>query len=289
MGKKIIKSIEDLEKIKSEGLKKLYPSKTKIMVGMASCGLASGAGDVFGEIKSRIEKESLSWAIDPTGCLGFCEKEPLVDVSVEGLSRIVYGEITPEKVEEIMGIIVNKKIKKEWTIGKINEIKSLVTGEVKTYTVNSEIEEINGLPLFFETPFYKKQLRIALRNCGLINPDNIEEYIALGGYFSLFKVLKEYQPGDVIEEVVGSGLRGRGGAGFPTGKKWMLCRKSKGDKKYVICNADEGDPGAYMDCSILEGDPLSVIEGMTIGAYAIGSDEGFIYIRAEYPYAIEKI
>ena len=192
-------------------------------------------------------------------------------------------------MEEIIDIINNKKIKKEWVIGKINEIKSLVTEEVKNYHINSEIEKANDIPLFFEIPFYKKQLRIALRNCGLIDPDNIEEYIALGGYFSLFKVLKEYKPGDVIEEVVRSGLRGRGGAGFPTGKKWMLCRKSKGDKKYVICNADEGDPGAYMDCSILEGDPLSVIEGMTIGAYAIGSDEGFIYIRAEYPYAIEKI
>ncbi len=289
MRPKNIEVLEDLIELKKEGLKTIYPSKSKIMVGMASCGLASGAGEVYSKMKYIIDNNGIQLIVIPVGCLGFCQKEPLVDVSVKGLPRIIYGEITPEKVEELIDIIVNKKIKKEWIIGKIDQIKSLITEEVKKYPISIEIEETNSLPSFFEIPFYKKQSKIALRDCGIINPNSIQEYIAMGGYFSLFKVLKEYTSEDVIEEMIKSGLRGRGGAGFLTGKKWSLCRKSKGEKKYIICNADEGDPGAYIDGSILEGDPFSIIEGMTIGAYAIGSDEGYIYVRAEYPLAVERI
>ncbi len=148
---------------------------------------------------------------------------------------------------------------------------------------------MDGTPHYHQVPFYSKQFKIALRNCGFINPDLIDEYIARGGYFSLYKALLNMKPEEIIEEIKRSGLRGRGGAGFFTGNKWESCRKSKGDLKFVLCNADEGDPGAYMDRSVLEGDPHSVIEGMIIGAYAIGAQEGFIYVRDEYPLAIQKL
>ncbi|MBN1503727.1 MAG: NADH-quinone oxidoreductase subunit NuoF, partial [Candidatus Eisenbacteria bacterium] len=149
--------------------------------------------------------------------------------------------------------------------------------------------ELSDVPAFETIPFFKKQMRIVLRNCGIISPDSIDEYIARGGYFTLFKVLNELTPEKVIQEVKTSGLRGRGGAGFPTGLKWQFTRQAPGDVKYIVCNADEGDPGAYMDRSVLEGDPHSVLEGMTIGAFAVGANEGYIYVRAEYPLAIEKL
>jgi NADH:ubiquinone oxidoreductase subunit F (NADH-binding)/NAD-dependent dihydropyrimidine dehydrogenase PreA subunit len=160
---------------------------------------------------------------------------------------------------------------------------------VKDYSIRHIPGGVDGTPHYHQIPFYSKQLKIALRNCGFINPDRIEEYIARGGYFSLYKALFEMKPEEIIEEVKRSGLRGRGGAGFYTGNKWESCRKSKSDRKFVLCNADEGDPGAYMDRSVLEGDPHSVIEGMIIGAFAIGANEGFIYVRDEYPLAIQKL
>ncbi|MDT8285253.1 MAG: hypothetical protein RQ767_06970, partial [Thermovirgaceae bacterium] len=150
-------------------------------------------------------------------------------------------------------------------------------------------ESFERIPLYSDLPFYRKQKRIALRNCGLINPDHIDEYIYREGYFALARALKSMAPEEVLAEVKTSGLRGRGGGGFPTGLKWEFCRKSPGNKKYVICNADEGDPGAFMDRSILEGDPHALIEGMILGAYAMGADEGYIYCRAEYPLAIKRL
>jgi NADH:ubiquinone oxidoreductase subunit F (NADH-binding)/NAD-dependent dihydropyrimidine dehydrogenase PreA subunit len=157
------------------------------------------------------------------------------------------------------------------------------------YSILRIPEGMNGTHHYHEIPFYSKQVKIALRNCGFINPDRIQDYIARGGYFSLYKALFEMKPEEIIAEIRRSGLRGRGGAGFLTGQKWEACRKAKGDVKYVLCNADEGDPGAYMDRSVLEGDPHSVIEGMIVGAYAIGAREGFIYVRDEYPLAIRKL
>lgn len=202
-----------------------------------------------------------------TGCHGMCEMGPVVVVYPEGA---FYCRVMPEDVPEIVEEHLYK--------GRI--VQRLL------YTVPQDMEKV---PYYKDIPFYSKQHRIVLSNCGYIDPEKIEEYIARDGYIALGKALLEMTPEEVLDQVKKSGLRGRGGAGFPTGLKWEFARKAPGNKKYVICNADEGDPGAFMDRSTLEGDPHSVIEGMALGAYAIGADEGYIYCRAEYPLAIKRL
>ena len=202
-----------------------------------------------------------------TGCFGFCEKGPIVKVLPD---NTFYVRVTPADTEEIM---------KEHMV-KGRQVQRLL---YKDPVTNENVSDSKGIH------FYKKQIRIALRNCGFINPENIEEYIARDGYLALGKCLTELKPEEVIKEIKDSGLRGRGGGGFPTGLKWEITRKSVADQKYVVCNADEGDPGAFMDRSILEGDPHSVIEAMEICGYCIGADKGLVYIRAEYPLAIERL
>jgi NADH:ubiquinone oxidoreductase subunit F (NADH-binding)/NAD-dependent dihydropyrimidine dehydrogenase PreA subunit len=184
---------------------------------------------------------------------------------------------------------LENKVVEDLLFFKMEREDWILDGKVKDYSILHTPGGIDGTPHYHQIPFYSKQLKIALRNCGFINPDSLEEYVARGGYFSLYKALFEMKPEEIIEEVKRSGLRGRGGAGFPTGAKWESCRRAKGERKFVLCNADEGDPGAYMDRSVLEGDPHSVIEGMMIGAYTIGAHEGFIYVRDEYPLAIQKL
>jgi NADH:ubiquinone oxidoreductase subunit F (NADH-binding)/NAD-dependent dihydropyrimidine dehydrogenase PreA subunit/(2Fe-2S) ferredoxin len=289
-GEMKIQTKSDLEKMKERGLRNLYPKETKISVGMATCGLSTGAGEVFEAIQNEVEKRKLPIQVNQTGCIGFCQREPVVDILEPGKPRIFYQEITPEKAVTLVHEWTENKVVKDWLFCKM-EKEDFIAAEDKfwDHTIQHLPEGINGTPHYHQVPFYSKQLKIALRNCGFINPDHIEEYIARGGYFSLYKALFEMKREEIIEEVKRSGLRGRGGAGFPTGDKWESCRRSKGDHKYVLCNADEGDPGAYMDRSVLEGDPHSVIEGMIIGAYAIGADEGFIYVRDEYPLAIQKL
>ena len=284
-----IKTLNDLQQIKEKGIKLLYPEKTKIMVGMGTCGLATGAGEVFEAISEEVEKQKLDVVISPTCCIGFCQKEPLVDILQSGRPRISYGEMTPERARELIKALARGEIKKEWALAKIEEEEYLVEDKIWRYPEDSPPKELEEIPTYGQLPFYAKQRKIAMRNCGFINPENIGEYIARGGYKTLYRVLKEFQPGQVIAEIIKSGLRGRGGAGFPTGRKWDICSKATGDIKYIICNGDEGDPGAYMDRSILEGDPHSVLEGMIIGAYAIGATEGYIYVRAEYPLAVKNI
>jgi len=202
-----------------------------------------------------------------TGCHGMCEMGPVVVIYPEGA---FYCRVTPEDVAEIVE-------------------EHLYKGRIVTRLLYTVPEDMEKVPYYRDIPFYSKQHRVVLSNCGYIDPEKIEEYIARDGYMALGKALYEMTPEQVLEEVKKSGLRGRGGAGFPTGLKWEFARKATGDKKYVVCNADEGDPGAFMDRSTLEGDPHSVIEGMAIGAYTIGADEGYIYCRAEYPLAIKRL
>lgn len=202
-----------------------------------------------------------------TGCFGFCEKGPIVKIEPD---NVFYVQVTPKDVKEIVE-------------------EHLIKGRVVERLLYVEPVEKKVITHHEEMPFYKKQMRIALRNCGLINPEDIKEYIAAGGYQSLGTALTSMSPEEVIGIIKDSGLRGRGGGGFPTGLKWEITRASEGDKKYMICNADEGDPGAFMDRSILEGDPQSVLEAMAIAGYAIGANEGIIYIRAEYPLAISRL
>ncbi len=237
----------------------------KVLVGLASCGIAAGANKVFVKISAIKETEKLSFQLTKTGCIGMCYREPLVEV-IDETDSYLYGEIDEKKAVEI----IEKHIK---------------NGEpVKEYIVKTNLFE-NA-----DDSYWKNQVKIALRNCGVINPEIIEEYEEQGGYRAIKKIItSNISPEQVIQTIIDSGLRGRGGGGFPTGMKWKFAYNSKADQKYIICNADEGDPGAFMDRSILEGDPHSVLEGMTIAAYAIGATEGIVYCRAEYPLAIKRL
>lgn len=244
----------------------MFPSnRSRIIVGMASCGIAAGAADVYAVISKKINDQKLAIDLEKTGCIGACFREPLVEVQVSGMPRVIYGDITPLKVDQLLEKhIKNHQIIKEWAV------------------------LAEGIPTA-EEDLFKNQLRIVLRNAGTINPENIDDYISKDGYKALQKVLREMKPEDVITVIKSSGLRGRGGAGFLTGLKWQFARQSPGKEKYVICNGDEGDPGAFMDRSVMEGDPHSVLEGMLIAGYAIGAQEGIIYVRAEYPLAVKHL
>ena len=284
-----IRTKNDLEKVREKGLKTLFPKGTKVSVGMATCGLSTGADRVYETIQNEVEKGKLPLSVAQTGCIGFCQREPVVDIFEPGKPRVFYQEVTPERAKEIVHRWLGNEVVGDWLFCKMEKEDWIAEDRIQDYSIRLIPKGIDGTPHYHEVPFYNKQLKIALRNCGFINPDRIEEYVARGGYFSLYKALFEMKPEEIIEVVKRSGLRGRGGAGFFTGNKWETCRKAKGDQKFILCNADEGDPGAYMDRSILEGDPHSVIEGMVIGAYAIGANEGFIYVRNEYPLAIQKL
>jgi NADP-reducing hydrogenase subunit HndC len=262
-----MKSLAELKAIK-EKVKK--PVDYKILVGMATCGVAAGAGPVMDTFNKVIkEKKLTNIDLKLTGCIGICRLEPLVEVYDKKGNRYTYVNMTAERAAEVME-------------------KHIIGGTpVTEYLIYDE----PGQPLqnILDTKFFKKQVRIALRNCGIINPEVIDDYIERDGYAALGKVLTQMKPDEVIQLLIDSGLRGRGGAGFPTGLKWKFAAAAKGDQKYVCCNADEGDPGAFMDRSVLEGDPHSVLESMAIAGFAIGSNQGYIYVRAEYPTAVRRL
>jgi len=264
-----IRKTEDLEKLRTEGLKLISPDRSKITVGMATCGIAQGAREVFDAINEEISTLKGDIIVARTGCIGYCQAEPIVEVYLPGKSRILYHGMTPKKARELVSLTAKGEIKREWAL----------------CTTEGSVGCIRPME---EVPFYKKQVKIVTRNCGFIDPRSIEEYVARGGYFVLAKVLG-MKPEELIDEISCSGLRGRGGAGFPTGRKWAFARNAKGDQKYIICNGDEGDPGAYMDRGMMEGDPFAVLEGMTIAAYAIGANRGYWYTRDEYPFALELV
>ncbi|WAC07329.1 MAG: NADH-quinone oxidoreductase subunit NuoF [Thermodesulfobacteriota bacterium] len=280
---------KDFSEAKEKGLKSIYPPETKVTIGMATCGRASGADEVIEAIRNEVSSRGLNIIVTPTGCMGICQKEPLVNILKFGWPKIVYQQIDTQKAREIISALAEGKIIPKYTLCKIEEEPNLIENITYKYKLNGLPQELEKVQFYQDIPFFRKQHKRVLQNCGIIDPDKIEEYFASGGYLGLFKALGELSPDKVIDEVVRSGIRGRGGAGFPTGRKWSFAREAKGDPKYVICNADEGDPGAYMDRSILEGNPHLVIEGMIIGAYAIGAQHGIIYVRAEYPLAIEKL
>ena len=238
-----------------------------LICGGSACS-SSGSNNITAEFRAEIEKAGLAGKVEvlQTGCLGFCEQGPIVKIMPQGT---FYVHVKLDDAEEI----VAEHLVKGRVVGRL----CYDPAQAKDPHAEANI------------PFYKKQFRIVLRNCGVINPEKIEDYIARDGYKALEKVLFEMTPEQVVEEIKKSGLRGRGGAGFPTGVKWESAAKQPKGQKYMICNADEGDPGAYMDRATLEGDPHSVLEAMVIGGYAVGADKGYIYIRAEYPLAIERL
>lgn len=236
---------------------------TVIKVGLSSCGVAAGGRDVYDALAEKLKDSDVS--LQQTGCIGMCYKEPLVEISAGKGGRVIYGDVTPKMVERIID-------------------EHVVKGEpIAEWILLADDPDLQD-----KSPLTGQQ-RIVLRNCGIIDPESIDDYMSVGGYKALEKALTEMTPDQVIEEVKSSGLRGRGGAGFTTGMKWGFAREAKGSPKYVVCNADEGDPGAFMDRSVLESDPHSVVEGMLIAGYAIGASEGYIYARAEYPMAVRRL
>jgi len=240
----------------------------KVIVGMSTCGLSAGARQVYDRLNGLLSGNPGAFTISGTGCIGMCYCEPLVEVREDG-NRVIYGEVTPELADEIYN-------------------RHVMGGEVLKEHVALSIAP-DGTKSGFEAEFHKLQTRIVLKNCGTIDPESLEEYEAAGGYRGVRKALLEMTPQKIIKQIKRSGLRGRGGAGFPTGLKWSFAADNKSDTKYVVCNADEGDPGAFMDRSVLEGDPHAVLEGMIICGKAIGSSFGYIYCRAEYPLAIRRL
>ncbi len=283
-----VRSVRDLEEIKKKVIPAIYhPAGIKVNFGMASCGIAAGAKKALARAQEEWPETGNGMRLAQTGCLGLCQEEPLVEILQPDAPRIVYKHITEEKVVELINGRLKGDLKEKWALGQMSDPRSML--EEDTPNPIPENLLVERIPVLEKIPFFGKQMKVALRNCGYLDPDNIEEYIARGGFLALHKCLTEMEPEEIIETIKASGLRGRGGGGFPTGVKWESCRKAHGEQKYVICNADEGDPGAYMDRSVLEGDPFSVIEGMIIGAYAIGSREGYIYVRGEYPLAVKRL
>ncbi len=270
-----MKSLEEIHKIREEKKKELdlrintsADTREKHILVCHGTGCTSSKSPKILENFNRIikEKNIENVRVIKTGCFGLCAKGPIVIIRPEDT---FYAGVTPEDCEEII----------QTHIIEGNKVERLLAKDIDGTKVNS-LDELN---------FYKKQKRIALKNCGVINPEEIDEYIAFDGYKALEKVLKEMSKDDVVKVISDSGLRGRGGAGFPTGKKWELTKAVEGSQKYVVCNADEGDPGAFMDRSILEGDPHAVLEAMEIAGYTIGANKGFIYVRAEYPIAVKRL
>jgi NADH-quinone oxidoreductase subunit F len=240
-----------------------------ILVGTATCGRAAGALEVLQAVREAVEKRSLNCFVYEVGCMGHCYAEPLVILRKPGFPSICYGHVSPVLVENLIDhFILNDDPCLEFVLGAL--------------------EENELIPSFSDFPRSKYESRILLRNCGQINPEEIEHYLARGGYESLSRAL-QMKPEEILTEVKRSGLRGLGGAGFPAGQKWDVCRRSEEEPKYLICNGDEGDPGAFMDRAILESDPHSVLEGMAIAGYAIGARQGYLYVRAEYPLAVQRV
>ena len=264
-----ILNVEELEKLREEILAERDPEQQLITVCAGTGCCASGALDVKEALDEAVNAEGLDVPVEVkiTGCRGFCEQGPLVSILPED---IFYTGVQPKNAAQIVK-------------------KTLVEGGVAKNLLYRDAATRKRITHEHEIPFYREQKRVLLHDSGLIDPTSMEDYLAIGGYQSFTKVVQEMAPDEIIAEIKNAGLRGRGGAGFPTGVKWELCRQAEGDVKYVICNADEGDPGAFQDRSIIEANPHSVLEGIMIGAFAIGASEGYIYLRHEYPLAVERL
>lgn len=277
-----------VEKANQEWAKLDWSKSVVIQVGSATCENAGGAEDIAKEFEKNIQASGRKDIfLRRVGCTGRCSLEPIVSVFMPGQAMSTYQEVTPEKAHEIfVSQIQNGKAKEEYLLGKVCEIN--VLSEAQKKLAKEDVTK-DFYVAYGDKPFYCKQARIALRNAGIINPLSLAEYVKHDGFKSLAAVLEKHSPDWVIDEVTKSKLRGRGGGGFSTGLKWSFARKNEETTRYMICNADEGDPGAFMDRSMLESDPFSVIEGMMIAGFAIGAQKGFFYIRAEYPLAVERI
>jgi NADH-quinone oxidoreductase subunit F len=282
-----INGVTDLAALRAAGQTGLYPDRPKVTVGMATCGLAAGADAVYEALEERIKRRSLDAILTGTGCIGYCQQEPLVDVRLPGGGRVIYTKMTRARARALVDNLKRKgtlPVDRAWAV--IDKEESLIDDQVYGFSRPPELAQV---PAYHQQPFFASQRKIVLRNSGFIDPTSLEEYVARGGYSRLAHALSELTPQKVIDEVTRSGLRGRGGGGFLTGHKWQVARDAPGEAKYIICNGDEGDPGAYMDRTVLESDPHSVIEGVIMGAYAIGARQGYAYVRDEYPLAAGRL
>ncbi|MCK5739690.1 NADH-quinone oxidoreductase subunit F, partial [bacterium] len=249
-------------------------AKPVIFIGTGTCGLGAGAGKTLLKIKEYVTDKNVDVDIIEVGCIGLCVDEPIVDVQLPGKNRISFKGVTEGKASALLDSVFNKKIPADMVIAQHR---------------NTKLNAWDDVVYLDEHPFFAPQTRWVLENCGLIKPGSIDEYIARDGYKGLAKALKNLTPAELCDLVEESGLRGRGGGGFSAGKKWKFALNTAAEQKYFICNADEGDPGAFMDRAVIEGDPYRLLEGLAIAAYGIGATKAYVYIRAEYPLAIERL
>ncbi len=277
-----IKTLKNLLNLQEKGMAKLKPEIPRIAVGMSTCGLGNEAESIYREFKKELKKQNVEALLTETGCFGYCAAEPMVNIYVPGKPLAIMSKLSVKDVKEAVRNIKKGNSSNSKTICRIDSWNH--------HTASVEYGSgLNGVPLWNELPYYRGQKKDVLRNCGIINPNDIEEYIGVGGYRPLYDVLNRMSEDAALEEIKASGLRGRGGAGFPVWLKWSMLKQNKETPKYIICNADEGDPGAYMNRNELEGDPHMIIEGMIIAGYMTGARQGVIYCRAEYPIAVKRL
>ena len=272
----------EIKILQEQHRERILPAVPMILVGMGTCGIGNGADAVYARIMRQISEDGVECKLKQTGCFGFCAEEPVVMLYRPGVPMLVYSKVNEKDAVRIVGSIGKGRIYRNKLLCRIDRWDFLT----------SKVEFGQGyeeLPHWDEIPFFKGQQKVVLRHAGLIDPEEILDYIAVGGYNALARVLSTVEPAEVVNEVMESKLRGRGGAGFPTGVKWGIMQKQESGQKYLICNADEGDPGAYMNRNEIESDPHMLIEGMLIGAYAMGADSGIAYVRAEYPLAVKRL
>jgi NADH-quinone oxidoreductase subunit F len=277
-----IEDIAAFNAVREAGFAKLMPGIPRVTVGMGTCGRGNGAEEVLHALNEAVQRSGLDILLTGVGCFGACHQEPIVGVRLPGNPLVLLRRVQVNDTARILECVSAQTLPTELVYCKIEEW-DYITSHVRYGQGYAKI------PPWNEIPFFNGQKKIVLRNCGMINPSDIEEYIAVGGYQALYKVLIDGRADAVIEQIKASRLRGRGGAGFLTGNKWDFLAKARSDSKYIICNADEGDPGAYMNRNEIEGDPHSMLEGMLIGAFAMGASEGIIYVRAEYPLAVRRL
>lgn len=281
----IIQTLHDLEVVRREAAASLFPRKALISVGLGTCGIGNEADKVFATFGSLIKLKRLPVILKRTGCFGFCAEEPLVMLYLPGKPVLLFSKVTIRQCAGVLKAAIDPL--------EAERLSASARAKIESWDfVTSRMDFGRGypdVPLWNEIPFFKGQKKIVLRDCGLIDPESIEDYIAIGGYASFARAVLQMSPGEVIGMIKDSRLRGRGGAGFPTGRKWEMMQARTSPAKFIICNADEGDPGAYMNRNEIESDPHMLVEGMAIGAYAMGTPSGIVYVRAEYPLAVERL
>ncbi len=280
-----ITSSADLAKVKEQGQKQLFPGKPRINVGTSTCCIAKGADLTLNAIEYGLKEKGIDADVVSVGCTGMCGMEPTVEVQLPGKPRVIYGKVTEKEVPKIIKAVSGGAVANDLAIVRIDKEDHVLAGAI-TYADSAD-SAFSGVKTPDEIDFLKLQHKVILRNAGTIDPENMSEYIARGGYEALVKALG-MKPKAIVDEVIKSGLRGRGGGGFPAGQKWKMCMDAAGKEKYLICNVSEGEPGIGMHRSFLESDPHSVLEGLIIGAFALGAQTAYVYIRDNYRIALKR-